>query len=1081
MRSIPIHRKLAVDLQLTEFQQDDGTLFFADSKQIYQALESLKEREEFAAVSAGELNGLQLLIKIYRHIIHDFVSKKNPVAWNELALKIQQESHSVRLNMFIDYLSEEYHIQPEEFVSETIILWLCNQNEAFHDFKNFFDDSALHYPHIFDRIIETSESYFAAAPKLIQNFSLLDLLQHTMKEKSILQQLDFIRLHFGELLGDLLDQLLAGMDILKEETAFRGGGPGPTQVIDFADEEYERFSEDQKWMSSLVLLAKSTYVWLAQLSKKYGKNIEKLDQIPAEELQEISARGISCIWLIGIWERSSASRRFKQLKGDSKAIASAYSLKNYQVAHDLGGKDAMHQLQKLAWHFGIRIGCDMVPNHMGIDSDWIIEHPDWFLQEEEPPFPAYKFFSQNLSDRNEIDIVLEDHYYDESDAAIVYKLYDKRNNKTRYIYHGNDGTSIPWNDTAQLNYLLPEVREAVIKKIISIAQQFPVIRFDAAMTLAKKHIQRLWFPPQGSGGAIPGRSRHNLSQEEFNNRIPLEFWREVVDRVAREAPDTLLLAEAFWMMEGYFVRTLGMHRVYNSAFMNMLKAEENQKYRESIKNVLAFNPQILKRFVNFMSNPDEETAIAQFGSDDKYFGVCVLMSTMPGLPMFAHGQIEGFKERYGMEFSKPSLWENPNEYLIARHAKEIFPILRKRQIFSDVENFVLYDFTDHQGFINNNVFAYSNEADQQRTLVVYHNAYQEISGFVHKAEKPQIVEDQLRWQPLNLAEAWHLHNEPNWFVIFSDAISGLIYIRSCTELHEQGLQVILPAYKYAVYWDVMEVFDTEGKFADLCEHLQTKGSRNIYRELKRMEFSEILDNFRKLVSPQLLKQLVIKWESGSKVSDLSFQRELNFRIHQNVASFFKCLELAEDDQIADLIYKNLSQIIKIDQPSNTDKILILLAGIMIPFSKLLQKKFGRNWYYDSLLENELKIILTDSNLHYSSDITVQLGALLDAVELWQNQSNEVDWLKQILAIDRNKKLLGINEFEAKIWFNLEAMEKFLNVMKMIVPLCWKDDKFNKKWMRFLQLISENLTQAKYQVDKLLTIIGEEWQNENKER
>ena len=33
------------------------------------------------------------------------------------------------------------------------------------------------------------------------------------------------------------------------------------------------------------------------------------------------------------------------------------------------------------------------------------------------------------------------------------------------------------------------------------------------------------------------------------------------------------------MMEGYFVRTLGMHRVYNSAFMNMLRDEENAKYR----------------------------------------------------------------------------------------------------------------------------------------------------------------------------------------------------------------------------------------------------------------------------------------------------------------------------------------------------------------------------------------------------------------------------------------------------------------------------------------------------------------------
>ena len=127
--------------------------------------------------------------------------------------------------------------------------------------------------------------------------------------------------------------------------------------------------------------------------------------------------------------------------------------------------------------------------------------------------------------------------------------------------------------------------------------------------------------------------------------MPAEFWREVVDRVAREVPDTLLLAEAFWMLEGYFVRTLGMHRVYNSAFMNMLKAEDNARYRLSMKNVLEYDPEILKRFVNFMNNPDEDTAVAQFGSDDKYFGVCTMLVTMPGLPMIGHGQIEGLSRR----------------------------------------------------------------------------------------------------------------------------------------------------------------------------------------------------------------------------------------------------------------------------------------------------------------------------------------------------------------------------------------------------------------------------------------------------
>ena len=168
---------------------------------------------------------------------------------------------------------------------------------------------------------------------------------------------------------------------------------------------------------------------------------------------------------------------------------------------------------------------------------------------------------------------------------------------------------MPWNDTAQLNYLMPEVREAVIQTILHVARKCPIIRFDAAMTLTKKHYQRLWFPEPGTGGAIPSRADYGMTREQFDRFMPEEFWRQVVDRVAEEAPDTLLLAEAFWLLEGYFVRTLGMHRVYNSAFMNMLKDEENAKYRSVIKNTLEFNPEVLKRFVNFMSNPDEETAV----------------------------------------------------------------------------------------------------------------------------------------------------------------------------------------------------------------------------------------------------------------------------------------------------------------------------------------------------------------------------------------------------------------------------------------------------------------------------------------
>ena len=154
----------------------------------------------------------------------------------------------------------------------------------------------------------------------------------------------------------------------------------------------------------------------------------------------------------------------------------------------------------------------MVPNHMGIDSRWVIEHPDWFISWIKAHFLLTLSTVQIFPGINRVGIFLEDHYYNNSDAAVVFKRVDFWTGAEKYIYHGNDGTSMPWNDTAQLNYLMPEVREAVIQTILHVARKFPIIRFDAAMTLAKKHYQRLWFPEPGSGGDIPSRAEHGLTK-----------------------------------------------------------------------------------------------------------------------------------------------------------------------------------------------------------------------------------------------------------------------------------------------------------------------------------------------------------------------------------------------------------------------------------------------------------------------------------------------------------------------------------------------------------------------------------------
>jgi hypothetical protein len=418
---------------------------------------------------------------------------------------------------------------------------------------------------------------------------------------------------------------------------------------------------------------------------------------------------------------------------------------------------------------------------------------------------------------------------------------------------------MPWNDTAQLNYLNPEVREAVIQTILHVARKFPVIRFDAAMTLAKKHFQRLWFPEPGTGGAIPSRAEHGLTKEQFDAAMPVEFWREVVDRVAQEVPDTLLLAEAFWLMEGYFVRTLGMHRVYNSAFMNMLRDEKNAEYRLVMKNTLEFDPEILKRYVNFMNNPDERTAVDQFGKEDKYFGICTVMVTLPGLPMFGHGQVEGFTEKYGMEYRRAYWDEKPDEYLIERHRRQIFPLLKKRYLFSQVQDFLLYDFYSPEGYVNEDVFAYSNRSGGERGLVVYHNKFATAKGWIRisaaysvKSESGEHMLIQKR-----LGEGLGLSNDGNTYCIFRDPVNNLEYIRNSKELHDNGLYIELEAYKCQVFTSFREVQDNEWhQYSNLASYLNGRGVPSMDEAMKEIFLQPIHQAYRELVNAGYFRWII---------------------------------------------------------------------------------------------------------------------------------------------------------------------------------------------------------------------------------
>jgi glycosidase len=1106
------------------------------------------------AIKAGHINATGLIDEIFHYIVGLYRNEKNArviqQALNWLYDRFGKQKADEALRTFADnfpavavyrheveldiYMEGETAGVPHRLMvlEEMLMLWLANVNPAFSPLIELFDDVTLEQDTAYLEIIEGLHSFFDNQPLFgPEHQNLVDMLRSPALTvpHSLSGQLVYIRDKWGYLLGPYLFRLLSSLDLIKEEEiaemrrmAFWGRAPAEVYEFLGMEEEPERFSFDLEWMPKLVLMAKNIYVWLHQLSRKYQRSIYRLDQIPDEELNLLSRWGFTGLWLIGVWERSLASKRIKELLGDPDAVASAYSLFDYQIASDLGGEEAFQNLKDRAWRRGIRMASDMVPNHVGIDARWVIEHPEWFVSLDYSPFPAYRFNGPDLSWHGEVGIYLEDHYFDRSDAAVVFKRVDRRSGSERFVYHGNDGTRMPWNDTAQLNYLNPEVREAVIQTILNVARKFPVIRFDAAMTLTKRHYQRLWFPEPGTGGAIPSRAEHGMPKDQFNRLIPEEFWRQVVDRVAQEAPDTLLLAEAFWLLEGYFVRTLGMHRVYNSAFMNMLKDEENAKYRSVMKNTLEFNPEVLKRFVNFMSNPDEETAVTQFGKGDKYFGVCTMMVTMPGLPMLAHGQIEGFNEKYGMEYRYAKWEEQPDQELIQRHEREIFPLMKRRHLFSDVKHFLLYDFFAPEGYVNENVFAYSNRSGDERALIVYHNKYESARGWVRSSVAYSIKTgegDERTVIQKDLGEGLGLHGDQVYFSIFRDNATGLEYIRNSEELGKKGLYVELGAYQYHVFIDFREVRDNPWRhYARIANSLNGRGVPSIEDALKEMLLQPIQDAFKELVHADSFRRLMKARITPAQVKvNQNLMEEIEKKMTHLLQEAKRLSGGGEDEgTIVQEIRRKLEAILYL--PIITSRYPRLQPKGVKAAAEYLHKKLTDSIYtratlFGWLFVHVLGKVVTPRGFAGQSRTWIDewrlgktiLGVLrdlgLDETAAWSSltvikwltghqrwfeekpsdQKKAYAILESLLRDSDVQQFLRMNRYNDVWWYNKEAFEEMLWWLMMVAALTIGSDSLRsvngvveelQRCYAMIQTWQKAGEKSEYQVEKLLDLLKE---------
>ena len=1066
LRIAEITRK-EIDFMEPLFQTGNGTAsFYREASSISFRDNEMKKKEggDFEYLSAGKLNASAILHSAYQTILTYLISGTNEDFFRRRLATVEANDS---LRNALDFYSKAFPTElPDERTREEdmrgfFIHQVILQNRAMvAAAKPFFTPEGLVFPDSSKALSSILSSYVKddlrnGEPNTDDIFTFL-CMPARLYPDSLLDQIQYIIREWAAMLPEYFVNLLkSSMDYINEEQKDHGfgGAPGPIPVVDFSSEinEYEAFSSDSNWMPCVVMIAKSTLVWLDQLSKQYKRPITSLDQIPDEELDLMQHRGITALWLIGLWQRSEASKTIKHLCGNPDAVASAYSLKDYDISPDIGGWEAVENLRVRCRRRGIRLASDMVPNHTGIDGNWVYEHPDYFISQSYSPFPSYTYNGPDLSHNPDWEVKLEDHYYNRTDAAVTFRMRNRHTGETRYVFHGNDGTTMPWNDTAQLDYLNPVTREAVIQKILHVARNFPIIRFDAAMTLAKRHIERLWYPKPGTGGDIAGRAEHSMDEREFNRRIPEEFWREVVDRVAKEVPDTLLLAEAFWMMEGYFVRTLGMHRVYNSAFMNMLKNQENQKYRDSIKKTLEFEPEILKRYVNFMNNPDEDTAIAQFGSDDRYFGVATLLATLPGLPMIGHGQIEGYREKYGMEYQRAYFDEKPNGWLIDQHERRIFPLLRKRYLFANVDNFNIYDCYGPNG-VEESVYAFVNGSGNERTLVLVNNRYERIYGTISvSAPKLKKNGEERKMVRTNLAENLNLNFGSRNYCLMDCFSDGLTYIIPSINLFD-GFSFGLNGYEARVFWNIREVEDTDGCIESLHKEYGERGIKDINKAIAMMRLKPVYNVLESLRDEKFLS-LVKNITSG--VSEKEGERELLLSLAEVYSTLFEAypdmdeavkgqMGAVPSDVEAQPVIKLVKALSKAfgakgakalrswNSLDETIHILITSAFILIPFAKEKTPK--------ALMEVADRLMLDEFFSSYTGELGLddnqkralshEAALLVSALVHYREEDigdTPVALLSCLLNDNGVMNLVQCNEYQGTVWYNKESMQRAIMV------------------------------------------------------
>jgi hypothetical protein len=399
--------------------------------------------------------------------------------------------------------------------------------------------------------------------------------------------------------------------------------------------------------------------------------------------------------------------------------------------------------------------------------------------------------------------------------------------------------------------------------------------------------------------------------------------------------------------------------------------------------------------------------------------------------------------------------------------------MKKRYLFADVQNFLLYDFYAPEGYVNENVFAYSNGFGSERGLVVYNNKFEHARGWIKVsaayAERTGNGDEQ-RLVQKSLGEGLALRNDENYFCIFRDHINNLEFIRNNRQLWDQGLYAELDAFKYHVFLNFREVQDNEWhQYAQLNAYLDGRGVPSVDETLKELFLRPIHQKFTALMNADTIQRLfstkvttkkskpVIKILDEIDTKYLELLNEIkNFtQTNRDVAAIASdvrnelqtIVQLRNlDKRFASSRSKNLKNALAFlkDSSSQSQFHCSILFGwtLVRHLGRILTDEDyeaqSRSWIDEWLLGKIITPVFNDLGFEdRQSWQAIALIKILTSHQNWFKIDKEIKgrayrMLKRLLEDQEVQQFLQVNRYQDVLWFNKEAFETLMGWMFEIV-------------------------------------------------